>query len=132
MTQHHDETRAEAFRGEFNAADLRWRHDVARHADHEKITQSLVEDDLDGHARVGATENHGEGFLAGDELHATHVRRRRIEARRTRHKAAITFPETLERFARRSRDHECIPWFSDRYITRESALRRASSITASR
>ena len=55
--EHDDEARAEALGRELDAADLRRCDDVARDADDEQVAESLVEHDLDGHARVGAAED---------------------------------------------------------------------------
>jgi len=48
--EHDDETRAEPFGSELDAADLRRRHDVARNAYDEQIADPLVENDFRGNA----------------------------------------------------------------------------------
>ncbi len=63
MPEHHHQPRAEARGGEFDAADLRRRHDVARNPDHEQIAQALVEHDLGRHPRVRAAEHDRERGL---------------------------------------------------------------------
>ena len=99
VPEDHDEARAEALGGELDAADLRRRDDVAGHADHEQIAQTLIEDDLGGHARIGAAEDDGEWLLPGGELHpARGVRERRLAAH-VRDEAAIAFAQPVERFA---------------------------------
>jgi hypothetical protein len=49
VSEDHDELRVEFRCGELDAADLRWRDDVARDADDEQVAESLVEDDLCRH-----------------------------------------------------------------------------------
>ena len=41
--------------------------DVARDADGKQVTETLIKDDLRGHTRVGAAQDHGERVLATDE-----------------------------------------------------------------
>ena len=63
MSEHDDQSRAEARCGELHAADLRRRDDVARDADHEQVAEPLVEHQLGGHPRIGAAKDDGEWFL---------------------------------------------------------------------
>ena len=60
MAHHDHQLRAVALGRELDRADLRGRHDVAGHADHEQIAQALIEDGLGGRARIGAAQNDGE------------------------------------------------------------------------
>ena len=64
MAEHHHQARAEGLGGELDAADLGGRDDVAGDADDEQVAESLIEDQLRGHARIGAAEDDGEGLLA--------------------------------------------------------------------
>ena len=64
MAEHDDQPRAVAFGGEFNAAHLRGRHDVAGHADDKEIAEAVVEYNLHRQARIGAAEHNGKGFVA--------------------------------------------------------------------
>ena len=52
----------------FDAADDVIRKDVPGDANDEEITEALVEDQLDGNARVTATEDYCKGALTGYEL----------------------------------------------------------------
>ncbi len=76
VSQHHDESCAEPFRGELDAADLRGSHDVSGNTDHEQIPKALIEDDLRWHSRIGASEDNGERFLARCQLAATRLARK--------------------------------------------------------
>src|SRR6516225_4020460 len=79
MAEYHHEAHAEGRSRELDAADLRWRDDVAGHADDEQVAESLVEDDLGGHARVRAAEHDGERFLPGRQRAAPRARGARLE-----------------------------------------------------
>ncbi len=46
MAEHNHQPCAVLFGGEFDAAHLRRRHDVARHAYHEQIAETLVENNF--------------------------------------------------------------------------------------
>ena len=74
MTQDHDQTRAELVGGKFDAADLRRRDDVARHANDEQITEALVEDQFDRDPGIRAGEHDRKRRLPADELGATGVK----------------------------------------------------------
>src|SRR6267142_695674 len=63
MPQDHREPGLEALGGELDAAHLGRRHDVARDANDEEVTEALPKDQLGGNAGVGATEDDGEGLL---------------------------------------------------------------------
>ena len=52
MAEDDDQACAEARSGEFDAADLLWRHHIAGHADHKQIAEPLIKDDLNRNARV--------------------------------------------------------------------------------
>jgi hypothetical protein len=54
----------ERFGRELDAADLRGRDDVARHADDKQVAEALIEDDLGRHARIRTAEDNGQRFLA--------------------------------------------------------------------
>src|SRR5262245_26224929 len=75
MDKHVAELGPELCGGEFPAADLRGRGDVADHADDEQIAEPLVEYELGGHSRVRAAKNDGERLLAGGQLAAAEVTR---------------------------------------------------------
>ena len=47
MTEHYHKSRLELLGSKFNASDLRRRDNIPGHANTEKITESLIEDDLD-------------------------------------------------------------------------------------
>ena len=63
MTHDDDQGRAEAICCELYAADLRGCDDVPRDPDDEQIAEPQIEHDFGGCARVGATEDDGEGRL---------------------------------------------------------------------
>jgi hypothetical protein len=65
MAEYDDEPCAEPLGSELNATDLRGSNDIAGDADDEKIAEALVEHDLGGRSRVGATENYRKRLLAG-------------------------------------------------------------------
>ena len=85
--------------GKLDAADLRGRDDVARDANHEQITETLIEHDLDRHSRVGAAEDGGEGSLAGGELDA--ARMERFGVAKIGHETAVPVSQQRERLPRR-------------------------------
>ena len=64
MAKYDDESRVEFAGGEFDATNLRGRHDVSGHTNHEEIAESLIEHDLGGHARIGAAQDDREWLLA--------------------------------------------------------------------
>src|SRR5579872_6978532 len=96
MPEYDDEPRAEARGRKLDAADLGWRDDVARDADDEQAAESLIEHDLRGNARIGATEHDREGVLCRAEPELTrHLRGIRIAAD-VRHEALISRTQLLE------------------------------------
>lgn len=89
------------YRGsKLDAADQRRCDDVAGHPDHKQIAQALVEDDLHRNARVGATENRGDRFLACGQLSAAGAKFRRVAAGTGRDEAAVSLSQALQRFMR--------------------------------
>ena len=96
VTEHHNEPCAEPFCGKFHAADLRGRDDVSGHADDEQIAQALVEDDLCRYARVGASENDGERFLAFCELTPPRLSGECRTATNIRHESAVSFAQAFQ------------------------------------
>ena len=71
MPQHHHQPGAKALGCELDTADLRGRDDIAGHADHEQVAQTLVKDDLGRHPGVRASQNDGEGELLVGQFNAT-------------------------------------------------------------
>jgi hypothetical protein len=69
---------AETRRGELDAADLRWRDDIAGHADHEQVAEALVEHDLGRYARIRASQDDGERLLMLLERHGAGIAKRGI------------------------------------------------------
>ena len=63
VSEYHHQPRAELFSRKFDAADQGRSDDVARDPDDEQISQTLIEHDLDGNARIGAAENGGKRLL---------------------------------------------------------------------
>mmetsp|Transcript_29334 Transcript_29334/g.73652 ORF Transcript_29334/g.73652 Transcript_29334/m.73652 type:complete len:201 (-) Transcript_29334:273-875(-) len=71
LVAHHDhKLDAEHMHGEVDTASDRIVGQVTSVAAHEDIADPQVEDDFDGHARVGAANDHDPRGLAGDELAA--------------------------------------------------------------
>ncbi len=68
MAEDDHQSRTELARGEFNAANLRGRHDVAGDSNNEQVAESLVENDLRGNTRVRTAEDDREWFLAIHEV----------------------------------------------------------------
>src|SRR5690606_18265360 len=89
---------SEALRGVLDAADLRGCHDVAGDADHEQRSEPLVEQDLDGNARVRAGEHDRERLLALGVLGAHQAALERFHAAHVRREALVAGPQELERF----------------------------------
>src|SRR5882672_1049366 len=98
MAQHHDESRAESRNREFDAADLRWRDDVAGDPDDEQVTESLPEDQLCGDARVRASEDHGEWLLPVNQLAAAALTETDSGVLHARDKALIALSQACECF----------------------------------
>ena len=66
MSKDDNKPAAALFRGQLNAADLRWCYNVASNPNDEQVTDSLVKDNLGRHAGVRASEDDGERFLLVD------------------------------------------------------------------
>ena len=98
VAQHHDEPRAVSGGGEFDAADLRWRDDVARDADDEQVAQALIEHQLRRDAGIRAAEDDGERLLSVREVVAPGVAKQTLEAANIGGEAAVAFAQTRERF----------------------------------
>jgi hypothetical protein len=89
VSQHDDEPRAEALGGELDAPDLRGGDDVAGDADDEQLAEPLIEDDLGGHAGIGAAEDDRERLLDLGQLGAAVAVEQRIGAADVRDEAAV-------------------------------------------
>src|SRR5258705_1882730 len=89
VAQNHDERCAEPLRSELNAADLRGSDDVSRNADDKQIAQTLVEDDLCRHARVGTSENDSERLLGCSQLAATRLANECVAAPNARREETV-------------------------------------------
>ena len=63
VTEHDCQTRLESLGRELDAADLRGRDNVARDANDEQVAEALRKDELSGNARVGTSQDDGEGLL---------------------------------------------------------------------
>jgi hypothetical protein len=84
-----DESRAEPFRGEFDAGDLRRSDDVPCYPDDEQVSEPLIEDDLGRDPRIGASENDRERFLTGRHLEPALGTGKRMPERLVRLEAAV-------------------------------------------
>src|ERR1700719_3599232 len=63
MTQNHDQACAQVRDSVLDGAQRMVVDQIASRANNEKVTQVLVEDQLGRSARIGASENDGEGVL---------------------------------------------------------------------
>ena len=63
VAQHHDQLCFEMLHRVLDAAQDIIVHQVPRHPDDEQISQALIEKQLGGNSRVGASENHGKRML---------------------------------------------------------------------
>ncbi len=63
MTQNHYQPSAELRGSVFDAADLRWLGNIARHANDEQVTDTLVENKLYRYPRIGTAQDNREGLL---------------------------------------------------------------------
>src|SRR5881409_3519796 len=100
VAQHHDESCAEPFRGELDAADLRRGHDVSCNTDDKQVTETLIEDDLSRHPRIGTSENDGKRLLACRQPAAAHLAGEPLVAPDARNKATVPLPQAFECFSR--------------------------------
>jgi hypothetical protein len=75
MPQNHHQPCVEPFRRELNATDLRSSDDIPGNSNDKQVAEALVEYDFCRHARVGTTENNGEGLLTCRQLVATRLAR---------------------------------------------------------
>ena len=73
MPKHDDKPGAVPRGSEFDAPNLRGSDDVAGNANHEQVSEPLIENDLDGNARVRASENDREWLLPCRELDTSRV-----------------------------------------------------------
>ncbi len=103
VTEYDDQPRLEPVGGELHAADLGLGDDVAGHPDHEQVAESLLEDDLGGNSRVGASENDGERLLAAYQPPAPRAAGKRVAASHVGYEATVSVAQALERFC--CRDH---------------------------
>ena len=97
-----DQRRAVALGGELDAADLRWRDDVAGDANDEQVAQSLVEHDLRRYAGIGTSEDDGERLLAVRQLRTPARADGVVGGAQPRGEAAVAVLQALERFRRRN------------------------------
>src|SRR3981189_2720119 len=97
MSQHHNQSGAELFRRELYAADLRRCDDVARHANDEQVSQTLIEDDFHRHSRIRTSENGRERLLTSGELDATRSARERVMTPDIRHEPTIPIAQQGKR-----------------------------------
>jgi hypothetical protein len=127
MTEHHDEARPESLCREFDASDQRRRDDVAGDTYHEEIARSLVEHELDRHARVGTAEHDRERLLRGGQLCTARGGQQRACAARVRGKAGIAFAQLLQRSRRTQAVHGASSDSSCAMKARRNAVRRSAS-----
>ena len=98
MPHDHHQPRAELLGGKLDAANLRWRHDVARHADDKQVPKAEVKYDLRRHARIGATKNDGKRLLARFQFTAAFRIGERLHQLPAGHEPRITRPQALQCF----------------------------------
>lgn len=95
VTKDHDETGGKLSRGEFDAADLGWTDNVARDADHEKVAQPLIENDLYRSPRIGTSQDNRERFLTGDKITTTGCTDHGVAALNIRRESTVSLSEAL-------------------------------------
>lgn len=105
VTKHHHKTRTVARSRKLHAADLRGSDDVAGHADDEQIPQTLIEYDLRGNARIGASQDDRKRFLAVGQRCSPSLRQKGCRAALIRREPEIPLSESIERFV--CWDHRC-------------------------
>jgi hypothetical protein len=102
MSQDVNDFRPENERGEFQTTDNLWRGDIAGNSRDEQIAKALIEDDFDGDARVGATQEDREWRLQRrDFLQSLQVSVRREGF--TSDETLVTFRKGKQNFIRRLR-----------------------------
>ncbi len=102
MPEDHNHGRAEFRDCELDAPDLGRPGDVPGHPDDEKIAESLVEDDLRRHPRIGTPENHRERPLPASRPDAGRGKIRPARAL-SLHVAAVALHQSLEGLIRSHR-----------------------------
>jgi hypothetical protein len=98
MPQNHDQAGAEPHRGELGTANLRRRNDIAGNTDDKKVTEPLVEYDLDWHPRVGTTQNDRERLSVHCHLDLQRMTQVLIATPRTRGKSTVSLAKAFKRF----------------------------------
>jgi hypothetical protein len=96
VPQHNNKRRTKTSRREFDAANVRWRDDVACDADYKQVAKALVENNLGRHPGIGTSEYDGKRFLSRRKLHPALRARDRVARFDVGYKAAIAFLEPIE------------------------------------
>ena len=81
VPEHHDESRAEMFDRVFNASEFVIADHFSRRADHKKITNVLIENNLGRRARIRTADNDGKRMLRPGGLGSPGPRRFRTARR---------------------------------------------------
>src|SRR5262245_42229429 len=98
MSEDHDQPGAELRCGKLHAADLGRRNNVAGHANDEQLAKALVEHDLCGDPRVGASKDDRERLLVSHELVGASTVGRRLAAANAGNEAAVAVDEAFKSF----------------------------------
>jgi hypothetical protein len=100
VAQHHDERCPKPFCGKLDAPDLRGRDDISGNADNKQVAQALIEHDLCWHARVGTSENNGEGLLAIRQFAPASLVRESVAALGAGHEPTVPLSQPFKCCAR--------------------------------
>ena len=98
VAQHDKKSRTELLRRILCAAHLRRRSDVSGNADHEQVSKTLIENMLDGHPRICACQNHGEGRLTREQIFPLFPACGCFDMPNAVYEAAISFSQTFQGF----------------------------------
>ena len=71
MAQHHQQVDVQGFQSVFDRSHAAFGVGVAGIADHEHVTKTDIKEQFNRHSGIGATQHHGDGVLAVDELMQT-------------------------------------------------------------
>src|SRR5271167_1658612 len=93
VSKHHHQPRAKLLGRKVDAADLRGGDNVSRNPNHEQVAQSLVEDDLDGNARIGTAKYCREWLLTRRQFNAARAAFEDVAAADIRHEAMISLAQ---------------------------------------
>src|SRR4029077_13100985 len=110
MADDHHEPSPVARGGEFDAADLRGGHDVSGDPNDEQVAQALIEHDLRGNPRVGASEDYGKRPLLGSEVCRPGGAQDGVGGTDVRGEPQVALTQSAEGFAGGTHGFRCVLW----------------------